>query len=199
MADYKQTPSQTIGPFFSYGLVPEQYGYDFASLAGNDTTDADTQGQRIRIVGQVFDGEGVVVVDAMIEIWQADAQGRYAHREDDRNTNSKFKGFARTGTGADDKSQFEFFTIRPGAPDARQAPHINVIVFMRGLLSHVNTRLYFSDLEVENSADAVLNTVDIARRKTLVAQRQDGDENGVITYRFDIHMQGDAETVFFDL
>lgn len=199
MADRIQTPSQTVGPFFSYGLTPEQYGYDYASLVSNDTTALETEGQRISIIGQLFDGAGEVIVDAMIEIWQADSQGRYAHPEDTRNTNNKFKGFARCGTGADVKSQFEFHTVKPGSPDGKQAPHINIMIFSRGLLSHVNTRLYFSDLDKENNNDPVLSAIEETRRDTLIAQRQESDENSDITYRFDIHMQGDNETVFFDL
>lgn len=192
----KQTPSQTVGPFFAYGLVPQQYGYPFASIASGTLLDSDTEGQRIRIVGRVFDGQGQPIPDAVIEIWQADAQGRYAHGADPRGSNSKFRGFGRFGTGTDPDNRFLFDTIKPGRVDARQAPHINVIVTMRGLLSHAFTRLYFSDEAAANARDPVLNSVAAERRQTLIALRSDSPEGCV--YRFDIHMQGADETVFFD-
>jgi protocatechuate 3,4-dioxygenase alpha subunit len=190
-----QTPSQTVGPFFAYGLAPEQYGYPLASIATGRVADEATSGERIRIIGQVFDGEGAPVEDAMIEIWQADAQGRYAQpRKPGRNTG--FTGFGRQGTGTDPENRFIFDTIKPGAVDAEQAPHISVIVFMRGLLTHAYTRMYFSDEGQANARDPVLNSVPEERRWTLIAKRQ---QDGSATYRFDIRMQGENETVFFDL
>ena len=193
----KQTPSQTVGPYFAYGLTPEQYGYDFSSIADGDLTTAETQGERIRIEGRVFDGAGEPVNDAMIEIWQADARGRYAHPADERSSNETFSGFGRTGTGTDPENRFIFRTIKPRAPGDGEAPHINVIVFMRGILSHAFTRLYFPDETEANAGDAVLNAVPADRRDTLVAERE--DRSGETVYRFDIHMQGDRETVFFDV
>jgi len=189
----KQTPSQTVGPYFAYGLTPEQYGYPFKDLVNGDLTTPDTAGNRIRIEGCVYDGEGNPVPDAMIEIWQADAQGRYAHPADPRSTNATFKGFGRFGTGTDTENRFIFDTVKPGSVDGEQAPHINVIVMMRGLLTHTYTRIYFSDEETANATDPVLNSVEKGRQRTLVAKR-DGS-----VYRFDIHMQGDDETVFFDV
>ena len=191
-----QTPSQTVGPYFAYGLTPEQYGYPLKAIAGGRLADDTSEGKRIRIEGQVFDGNGAVVADAMIEIWQADAQGRYAHPADPRGSNSDFRGFGRFGTGTDPKNRFIFDTVKPGAVGDGQAPHINVIVFMRGMLLHTFTRLYFSDETEANASDPVLRTVPDSRRETLIARRQDGPTGTV--YRFDIHMQGDAETVFFD-
>lgn len=191
-----QTPSQTVGPYFAYGLTPEQYGYPFASLAHGHTVDEDTEGERIRVVGRVFDGEGKPVNDAMIEIWQADAQGRYAHPADPNRPNAKFTGFARTGTGTDPQHRFLFETIKPGGRDGH-APHINVIVFMRGLLTHAYTRIYFADESAANAADPVLQAVPEARRKTLLAERAEGTAGTV--YRFDIRMQGEDETVFFEV
>ena len=189
----KQTPSQTVGPYFAYGLTPEQYGYPFRELVGNDLTEPDTEGSRIRIEGCVYDGEDNRVPDAMIEIWQADAQGRYAHPADPRASNARFTGFGRFGTGTDPENRFIFETIKPGSVDAEQAPHISVIVMMRGLLTHTFTRIYFSDEAEANAKDPVLNSVEESRRPTLIAQA-----DGAI-YRFDIHMQGDQETVFFDV
>ena len=189
----RQTPSQTVGPFFSFGLAPEQYGYNFRSIAGSAVADDGTAGTRIRIVGRVFDGEGQPLNDALIEIWQADAEGRYAHPADPRSSNAAFKGFGRTGTGTDPESRFVFDTVMPGSV-AGQAPHINVIVLARGMLNHLYTRLYFEDQSEANAPDPVLLSVPSERRSTLMARRDDAT-----TYRFDIRLQGDGETVFFDV
>ncbi|MCK5620695.1 MAG: protocatechuate 3,4-dioxygenase subunit alpha [Alphaproteobacteria bacterium] len=190
----KQTPSQTVGPYFAYGLTPEQYGYDFNELAGGRLVDDETEGERIHIVGRVLDGEGNAVDDAMIEIWQADAQGRYAHPADPRGSNLAFKGFGRYGTGTDPELRFMFDTIKPGSVDG-QAPHITMCVMCRGMLSHAFTRIYFSD--EANGDDAVLATVPEDRRATLIAEREETPAG--IVYRFDVHLQGGKETVFFDL
>ena len=189
-----QTPSQTVGPFFAYGLTPEQYGYPFTSIADGRMAEEGASGEHIRVIGQVLDGEGVAISDAMVEIWQADAQGHYA-RPREPASNTGFSGFGRHGTGTDPENRFIFDTVKPGTVDAEQAPHINVIVFMRGLLTHAYTRLYFSDEADANARDPVLNSVPEDRRRTLIANRQDDGR----TYRFDIRMQGDDETVFFDV
>lgn len=191
-----QTPSQTVGPFFAYALTPEQYNYRLDSVATPELADDDTEGTRIRIEGRVFDGNGDTVPDAMIEIWQADHQGRYAHPADPRRPNSGFSGFGRTGTGTDASHRFWFHTIKPGRIDDQQAPHVNVIVFMRGLPTHAYTRLYFAEETQANAADPVLNAAPAERRHTLLAERI--DRPGTVTYRFDIHMQGSNETVFLD-
>ncbi len=192
-----QTPSQTVGPYFAYGLTPEQYGYPLASIASPDLRSPDVEGQQIRIEGRVLDGNGEVVDDAMIEIWQADPQGRYAHPADPRGGNIAFKGFGRCGTGTDPENRFIFDSVKPGAVDEAQAPHVNVIVFMRGLLSHLYTRIYFADEADANAKDPVLQSVPAERRDTLIAARE--ESGGTVVYRFDIHMQGDRETVFFDV
>lgn len=192
----KQTPSQTVGPYFAYGLTSGQYGYDFKELANNCLVDEETEGERIRIVGRVLDGEGKAVDDALVEIWQADARGRYAHPADPRGSNLAFKGFGRYGTGTDPQLRFMFDTIKPGSVDG-QAPHITMCVMARGMLSHAFTRIYFSDEAGANAADPVLATVPENRRATLVARRED-TQAGVI-FRFDVHLQGADETVFFDL
>jgi protocatechuate 3,4-dioxygenase alpha subunit len=196
MADFKQTPSQTVGPYFAYGLTSKQYGYQQTSIAEGVLVGEDTEGERITLIGRVFDGEGKPVSDAMIEIWQADAQGRYAHPADPRGSNSDFVGFGRLGTGTDPQNRFQFQTVKPGPVGADQAPHITLILFMRGLLTHLYTRIYFSDEETANASDPVLSAVPADRRRTLIAARSDGT-NGV-EYRIDIHMQGPEETVFFD-
>ena len=189
-----QTPSQTVGPFFAFGLSPEQYGYPFASIATGQMADEAASGERIRITGRVLDGEGASIGDALIEIWQADAQGRYA-RPAEPGRNAGFSGFGRQGTGTDPENRFVFDTIKPRPVDAEQAPHISVIVFMRGLLAHAYTRMYFSDEAEANARDPVLSSVPEERRATLVAERQEDSA----TYRFDIRMQGKGETVFFDV
>jgi protocatechuate 3,4-dioxygenase alpha subunit len=192
-----QTPSQTVGPFFAYGLVPTQYGYPFRSLVGARLVDADTPGLRITVTGRVLDGDGAPIPDALVEIWQADAEGRYAHPADGRPTNRRFEGFGRCGTGTDPEHRFMFETIKPGVAVPGAAPHLNLILLMRGLLSHLYTRIYFADEVVANAADPVLASVPEARRKTLIAARQSAP-SGII-YDLDIHMQGPDETVFFGL
>ncbi len=182
-----QTPSQTVGPYFAYGLAAQQYHYPNGQVAdGAIAYEGDAN--RIRIVGRVIDGAGTPIPDALIEFWQADREGRYG--------GSEFHGFGRQGTGTDAEGRFVFETIKPGAVSGA-APFVTIVVFMRGLLSHVYTRLYFSDEEAANAADPVLATVPPERRKTLIAARET-TPNGVC-YRFDIHMQGAEETVFFDL
>jgi protocatechuate 3,4-dioxygenase alpha subunit len=193
----KQTPSQTVGPFFAYGLTPEQYGYAFRSLAGPVLLDEDTPGERIRITGRVLDGEGRAVPDAMLEIWQADGEGRYPHPADRRGSNLRFKGFGRCGTGTDPENRFLFATIKPGAIGDGQAPHLNLILFMRGMLSHLYTRIYFADEAEANARDPVLAEVEEGRRHTLIAPRQTTPAGTV--YRFDLYLQGPDETVFFDV
>jgi protocatechuate 3,4-dioxygenase alpha subunit len=193
----KQTPSQTVGPYFAYGLVGDQYGYQLKGIAGGTLTRSDTEGERIRIEGVVRDGNGKAINDAMIEIWQADSKGRYAHPADPRGSNASFKGFGRCGTGPDPENRFVFDTIKPGKVDARQAPHVNVIVLMRGMLLHAYTRIYFSDEAAANSADPVLLSVPADRRQTLIAERTITPTG--IVYRFDFHMQGPRETAFFDV
>ena len=189
---FQQTSSQTVGPYFAYGLVPQQYGYDFVSLCdGNLIADETIAGERIELFGRVMDGAGEPIPDAMIEIWQADADGRYLADK------TRFHGFGRYGTGTDAKCRFWFSTIKPGAiGDA--APHINVIVFMRGLLSHVYTRIYFDDEVKANAADPVLKEVDKDRVSTLIAKRNVLND-GSVGYEFNIIMQGEGETVFFEV
>jgi protocatechuate 3,4-dioxygenase, alpha subunit len=189
----EQTPSQTIGPYFAYSLTPAQYGYNFKSIAHPRMVADDTAGERIQVLGQVLDGDGVPVSDAMIEVWQADAQGHHPGPSSE----GGIRGFGRAGTGTDPSNRFRFETIKPGATADGQAPHLNLMVFMRGLLSHLYTRVYFSDESDLNAEDPVLGSVDEARRGTLIAERNQTPDGTV--YRFDIHMQGEDETVFFDV
>ena len=191
------TPSQTVGPFFSPALTPGDQ-YPWRQPLANDLLTPDASGQRIRIEGRVFDCDGAPVNDAMIEIWQADAVGRYAHPADARRPNAKFQGFGRCGTDAE--GSYSFSTIKPGAvpgPDGKpQAPHILVAVFARGLPRHAYTRIYFPD-EAGNANDQILALVPADRRDTLIAKRD--EKSGGSVYTFDIRLQGDNETVFFDV
>ena len=192
------TSSQTVGPFFAYGLTSNGK-YDWNDAFSNNLVTADTSGERVRVEGRVFDGDGAPVPDAMLEIWQADAQGRFSDPQDKRALpNSTFKGFGRCGTDAN--GSYAFDTIKPGTvpdPDGKpQAPHILLAVFARGMLLHLYTRIYF-DGEGANAADPVLALVPAERRVTLIAAREPGNGNAV--YRLDIRLQGDNETVFFDV
>jgi protocatechuate 3,4-dioxygenase, alpha subunit len=196
MTQLKQTPSQTVGPFFAYGLTPEQYGYDLKSLFTPVLAQPHAAGEHIRITGQVFDGNGQSVLDAIVEISHVDSNGEPVTTQAEVEAKG-FTGFGRCGTGTLPGNHFEFSTVKPGAISDAQAPYINVCVTMRGLLVHTFTRIYFDDEAAANEQDAVLASVPEARRATLVAERS-GDGSGVV-YRFDIHMQGGAETVFFDL
>jgi protocatechuate 3,4-dioxygenase, alpha subunit len=191
------TPSQTVGPYFAYGLTPDGR-YEWNDAFSNNLVTADTTGDRIRIEGQVLDGDGKPAADCMLEIWQADAQGRFADPKDSRALpNAKFHGFGRCGTGAN--GEYAFDTIKPGQvpdPDGKaQAPHILVAVFARGMILHNYTRIYF-DGEAANATDPVLALVPADRRATLIAKRA---SEGNAVYRFDIRLQGDNETVFFDV
>jgi protocatechuate 3,4-dioxygenase, alpha subunit len=182
------TPSQTVGPFFHIGLPHEGR----ARLVPPDHPDA------IRLEGTVLDGAGEPVGDALVELWQANREGRYDHPEDGREEVSLepgFSGFGRCGT--DDSGRYGFVTVKPGpVPHPRgdmQAPHIDVSVFARGLLKRVVTRIYFPDEREANAADPVLSSIEPERRTALVAREEDG------ALRFDIRLQGDGETPFFDL
>lgn len=190
-----QTPSQTVGPFFAYGLVPTQYGYDLPSLFGPVLAQPHAAGEHMVLTGRVFDGAGQAVVDALVEISHVDASGQPVTRVVGAQT-SGFCGFGRCGTGTLADQHYAFTTVKPGAIHG-QAPFINVCVTMRGLLLHTFTRIYFDDEAAANSCDAVLASVPAARRATLLAQR--GNTPAGPVYRFDIHMQGAQETVFFDL
>jgi protocatechuate 3,4-dioxygenase alpha subunit len=172
-----QTPSQTVGPYFDYGLTPEQYSYDFKSLVGNIMVDPEENPNTIKIAGKIYDGENNLIPDAMIELWQNDGVNRF---------------FGRFGTGTEKENQFIFETIKPKSVNG-QAPYITAILFMRGQLIHSYTRIYFSDEESLNEQDAVLNGIPAERRNTIIAQKKEN------FYEFNINMQGKNETVFFDV
>lgn len=174
----KQTPSQTVGPYFAYGLTPEQYLYDFKQVVGNQMVSPIEHEEALTILGKVFDGNGDVIPDAMIEIWQNDGENQL---------------FGRFGTGTDPQNRFIFSTIKPKSV-AGQAPYLSVIVFMRGQLIHSYTRIYFSDETELNATDEVLNSVPAERKHTLIAEKK-----GSNVYEFNINMQGENETVFFEV
>ena len=143
---FLQTSSQTVGPFFAYGLAAQQYQYDFPSLVSGDLRKKDLLGQKINVKGQVIDGNDTPIHDALVEIWQADPNGNY-----NTNPNGKFFGFGRMGTGSGDFVGFNFKTYKPGITAPNSAPHINITVFARGMLNHLFSRIYFSDEEEELS------------------------------------------------
>jgi protocatechuate 3,4-dioxygenase alpha subunit len=182
----RQSASQTVGPFFRIGLI---YSQTQSNLVNENTS-----GERITLTGVVLDGDGQPVPDAMIEIWQPDANGIFNHPIDPlhQQANPHFRGFGRAENRNGGK--YEFKTIKPGGRDG-MPPHINVHVFARGMLIHAMTRLYFSD-EPANADDPVLNSIEPERRHTLIATREQSD--GPPVYRFDIRMQGKDETVFFN-
>lgn len=188
-----QTPSQTVGPFFHDGLV----------RAGENRLAHDgARGMRIVLSGRVIDGAGEAVPDALVEIWQADAAGIHGHPADPRASQAdpQFAGFGRSDT-RHAGGCFLFETVKPGpvavAGGRWQAPHVSVRVFARGLLTHLATRLYFSDEPAANANDPVLASIPPVRRDTLVAVAAP-PEGGVAVYRLDIVLQGERETVFFE-
>ena len=205
----RETASQTAGPYVHIGLAPREAGFDiFEHNFGNALTNARTKGERIRIEGRVFDGIGTVLKDVLIESWQANAEGKYAHpadRQPGKALDPDFRGWGRACTDFE-TGVYRFDTIKPGVVAGRvsgntsrfMAPHINLWIVARGINLGLNTRLYFSDEAGANAKDAVLNIIEWeARRQTLVAQRI--ESGGAVVYRFDIRLQGDGETVFFDI
>ena len=170
-------------------------------LSGEGENILTTSDDRIVIEGRIFDGAGDHIEDALLEIWQAGPSGRYSHPDDTRDLEFEpgFTGFGRAAS-AFETGEYRFETLKPGpVPDAEgedQAPHISLIVQARGMLIPVFTRIYFSDEEEANANDLVLRGVPAERRHTLIAQLQEGSEPAV--YRFDVRMQGEDETVFFD-
>ena len=204
----RETASQTAGPYVHIGLAPAAAGFDiFENSFGSVLVDAQTQGEKIRIEGRVFDGIGTVLKDVLIEIWQANAEGKYAHpadRQAGKSLDPHFRGWGRSCTDFD-SGVYTFDTIKPGAAEGRNgrtmAPHINAWIVARGINIGLNTRIYFSDEAAANAKDPVINLIEWeSRRKTLVAERTDRkSEGGAAIYRFDIRLQGEDETVFFDV
>jgi protocatechuate 3,4-dioxygenase alpha subunit len=204
----RETASQTAGPYVHIGLAPSAAGFDiFENSFGSVLVDTQTKGERIRIEGRVFDGIGTVLKDVLIEIWQANADGKYAHpadRQPGKALDPSFRGWGRSCTDFD-TGIYTFDTVKPGAVEGRNgrlmAPHINAWIVARGINIGLNTRIYFSDEAAANAKDPVINLIEWeARRKTLVAERTDRrTDAGTAVYRFDIRLQGENETVFFDV
>jgi protocatechuate 3,4-dioxygenase alpha subunit len=202
----KETASQTAGPYVHIGLIPHQAGFDiFENNFSNVLVGPETQGERIRIEGRIFDGSGSVTKDILVEIWQANAAGRYNHpadRQEDKPLDESFRGWGRTGTNFE-TGVYTFKTIKPGRVAGRHgrkpmAPHVNVWLAARGINIGLNTRLYFADETEANAEDPVFNMIEPAeRRETLLARREERD--GAVAYVFDIRLQGERETVFFDV
>lgn len=196
----KESPSQTAGPYVHIGLTPNfaeitgVYPDDLGTLMVNDKT----KGERITITGRVLDGTGTPLKDALVEIWQADADGLYNSPSEMRGSaDANFTGWGRCPSGMDD-GVFRFETIKPGRvpyPDGRmQAPHVTLWIVARGINIGLQTRMYFPEEEAANAEDPILGRVEHRIRVgTLIAQKVEGG------YSFDVHLQGDKETVFFDI
>lgn len=206
MKDYlAETASQTAGPYVHIGLAPDAAGFHiFEKNFGPILTSTGTKGERITVEGRVFDGSGTPVRDVLLELWQANADGRYNHPDDRQQSkplDADFRGWGRTCSDFA-SGVWRFETIKPGAVTGRDgrmmAPHLNLWVVARGINIGLNTRMYFADEQAANEQDPVLNLIEWeVRRQTLIAQREvRGNE---IVYRFDIYLQGDKETVFFDI
>jgi protocatechuate 3,4-dioxygenase alpha subunit len=190
----RETPSQTAGPYVHIGLTPSLEGISGPNVPdlGAGSLAAAASGPRIVLTGRISDGSGAPVTDAIVEIWQADAKGHYGAEG--------FSGWARQATNANGEYRFE--TIKPGrvaGPDGKpMAPHVTLYIVARGINVGLHTRLYFADEAEANATDFLLNRImDPRRRETLIATR--ADEQGLATYRLDIRLQGEAETVFLDI
>ncbi len=200
-----ETPSQTAGPYVHIGLIPQQAGFEmFEKPFGNVLAGPDTPGERIRIEGRVLDGLGAPCRDVLVEIWQANAAGRYNHPADRQEgaLDLGFRGWGRTGTDFA-TGLYSFETVKPGPVAGRRghkpmAPHVNVWLVARGINIGLATRMYFADEAALNEQDPVLRMIEPAvRRDTLLARPERRD--GTAAYVFDIRLQGEGETVFFDI
>lgn len=201
--DYlRETASQTAGPYVHIGLAPGAAGFDiYRSELGWDIAGPNANGERIRVEGYVIDGNGSPVKDVLIEVWQANAAGIYAHPESGGDVEDGFRGWGRVITDFE-TGKWGFDTVKPGPVPGRrgamQAPHLNLWIVTRGINIGLNTRLYFDDEVDANAADPVLNLIEWQnRRPTLIAKRSLQD--GKPVYTFDIRLQGDGETIFFDI
>lgn len=203
----RETASQTAGPYVHIGLAPRAAGFDvdiFETNFGNVLVAPQTKGERIRIEGTVTDGTGTPVRDALIEIWQANAEGRYDHpgdRQPGKSVDPSFRGWGRACTDFE-TGLYRFETIKPGPVIGRNgrpmAPHVNFWIVARGINIGLNTRMYFADEAAANAADPVLSLIEWpVRRQTLIARREQNADG--VCYRFDIRLQGNDETVFFDI
>jgi len=199
-----ETASQTAGPYVHIGLAPGYAGFDiFENNFGNVVAGPNTKGERIKVEGRVFDGTGTPIRDVLLESWQANSEGKYNHPEDTQQKplDDDFRGWGRMASDFE-TGVYTLETIKPGAVPGRngsvQAPHISLWIVSRGINIGLQTRIYFSDEADANAADPVLNLIEQEeRRKTLIAKRTERD--GEVVYQFDIYVQGENETVFFDV
>ena len=201
--DYlKEMPSQTAGPYVHIGLAPGAAGFEiYDKELGWDIAGPNAKGERIRVEGIVIDGIGSPIKDVLLEAWQANADGIYAHPEHPGEVEEGFRGWGRVITDFE-TGEWGFDTVKPGRAMGRSgklmAPHINLWIVARGINVGLNTRIYFDDEAEANAADPVINLIEWERRRaTLIARR--GERDGQIVYRFDIKLQGQDETVFFDI
>lgn len=201
--DYlRESASQTAGPYVHIGLAPGAAGFDiYREELGWDIAGPNAKGERIRVEGLVIDGTGSPVKDVLLEVWQANADGHYAHPEGGGEVEEGFRGWGRVITDFD-TGEWGFDTVKPGAVMGRNgrlmAPHLNLWLVSRGINIGLNTRMYFDDEAEANAKDPVINLIEWEKRRaTLIANREMRD--GTPVYRFDIRLQGDAETVFFDI
>ncbi|TYC79753.1 protocatechuate 3,4-dioxygenase subunit alpha [Stappia sp. BW2] len=201
--DYlKETPSQTAGPYVHIGLAPGAAGFDiYRQELGWDIAGPNARGERIRVEGVVIDGMGSPIKDVMLETWQANSEGIYAHPEHTGDVEDGFRGWGRVITDFD-TGEWGFDTVKPGPvklPDGKvSAPHISLWIVARGINVGLQTRLYFEDETEANAADPVINLIEWEkRRQTLIARKTERD--GKTVYRFEVKLQGPDETVFFDI
>ncbi|MFV0492516.1 MAG: protocatechuate 3,4-dioxygenase subunit alpha [Pseudorhodobacter sp.] len=198
----RETVSQTAGPYVHIGLAPGAAGFDiYRQELGWDIAGPNAKGERIRVEGLVIDGTGSPVKDVLLECWQANADGNYAHPEGGGPVEEGFRGWGRVITNFE-TGEWGFDTVKPGASPGRNgrmsAPHLNLWIVARGINIGLNTRMYFDDEAKANAADPVINMIEWEnRRATLIGKREMRD--GKPVYRFDIRLQGENETVFFDI
>ncbi|MCQ0987793.1 protocatechuate 3,4-dioxygenase subunit alpha [Jiella marina] len=200
----KESASQTAGPYVHIGCTPNFSGITgvYEEDLGNRMLSPETKGERIRVIGRVFDGVGTPLKDALVEVWQADAAGLYPSPQETRGqADPHFSGFGRS-PGDMETGEFVFDTIKPGPvpfKDGRlQAPHLTLWIVARGINLGLHTRLYFGDETEANEADPILSRIEHrSRAPTLIAPMT--TEDGRPTYRHDIYLQGDRETIFFDI
>ena len=200
--DYlRESASQTAGPYVHIGLAPGAAGFDiYEHELGTDIAGPNAKGERIRVEGLVIDGMGVPVKDVMLEVWQANAEGIYPD-ETGGGVEDGFRGWGRVITDFD-TGEWAFDTVKPGPVMGRNgrmmAPHLNLWIVARGINIGLNTRMYFDDEPEANAKDPVINLIEWEKRRaTLIAKREDKGDTSV--YRFVIRLQGEDETVFFDI
>lgn len=198
----QETASQTAGPYVHIGLAPGAAGFGiYERELGWDIAGPNAKGERIRVEGLVIDGMDAPIKDVLLEVWQANTDGHYAHPEGGGAVEEGFRGWGRVITNFE-TGEWSFDTVKPGPTRGRnigmQAPHLNLWLVARGINIGLNTRMYFDDEAAANAADPVMNLIEWEnRRSTLIATR--GERDGQVVYRFDIRLQGTGETVFFDI